>query len=170
VGQLGGKVRKIRLIKLLYIADRDHFLQHGYPITGDDQYAMPLGPVPSKTLDLLDGDLPESDQSLAYLQQKDFIISIRKNPEQNLLSQSEIAVLDQVLRVHGQKDPWVLVKETHEYPEYKGTYKEDTSTRIPYEKILECYETGDGKRFRHGRPVVSRATIPAMRRPLRAWK
>ncbi|MCK4275964.1 MAG: SocA family protein, partial [Phycisphaerae bacterium] len=44
VGKLG-KVDKIKLIKLLYIADRDHFLQHGAPITGDDQYALNKGPV-----------------------------------------------------------------------------------------------------------------------------
>ncbi len=164
-----GRVEKVKLTKLLYIADRDHFLQHGCPITGDDQYALPKGPVPTRTLDLLDGERIESNDCLAYLREEDFVFSLRQDPGHALLSASEVAILERVAEQHGHKEQWTLVNETHRYPEYRQTYREGTSTRIPYEKILECHETGDGTRFRHGRPVVSEETIANMDCPLPAW-
>ena len=169
VGKLG-KVDKVKLIKLLYIADRDHFLQHGAPITGDDQYALKKGPVPSTTLDMLDGDLRVSEECFRHLHQDDFTFTVREDPKVDLLSASEIAVLDAVLKEHGSKDKWALVRETHEYPEYKETYRKGTSTLIAYETMLRCYETGDGRRFRHNRPVVSRETIANMECPFPPWQ
>jgi len=42
------KLGKVKLMKLLYFADFDHFLQHGEPITGDLYHKQQFGPVPSK--------------------------------------------------------------------------------------------------------------------------
>ena len=169
VGKLG-KVNKIKLVKLLYIADRDHFLQHGAPITGDDQYALNKGPVPSMTLDMLDGDLPESEECFRHVHQDDFTFTVKEEPRVDLLSESELAVLDAVLRDHGNKDKWALVKETHTYPEYKQTYRQGTSTLISYETILRCYDTGDQTRFRHNRPVISQKIIASMQCPFPPWE
>ena len=163
------RVDKVKLTKLLYLADREHFLQHGAPITGDEQYAMPKGPVPSKTLHLLDGEVVESGKLFQHLHQDDFTWTLRLDPGTGALAASEIAVLDAVLREHGQKDKWLLVNELHHSPEYVEVYREGTSTRIPYETILQHYETGDGSRFRRGRPVVSSETMAAMRRPFPGW-
>lgn len=164
-----GSVDKVKLTKLLYVADRDHFLQYGYPITGDDQVAMKKGPLPSMTLDLLDGDLHESGECFRYVHLDDVTLTSRVDPAPGLLSASELEVLDAVLQAHGDKEKWAFVNETHGYPEFKATYIEGTSTRIPYETILRCYGTGDESRYRLGRPVVSRATISAMERPFPAW-
>lgn len=46
-----GEVDKAKLIKLLYIADKSHFLSHGSPITGDTPLAMKWGPVPCSCLE-----------------------------------------------------------------------------------------------------------------------
>lgn len=164
-----GKVDKVKLAKLLYIADRDHFLLHGAPITGDDQCALPKGPIPTMTLDLLDGDLQESTQCFEHLRRDNNTFTVLHDPGHGHLSESELAVLGAVCREHGHKYKWTLVDETHEYPEYKETYQTGTSTRIPYEVILKCYETGDGRRFHRGRPVISRATISQMECPFPPW-
>ena len=52
-----GPIDKLRLMKLLYIADRDSFLPNARPITGDELYALPWGPVPSGCLDAVNGEL-----------------------------------------------------------------------------------------------------------------
>ena len=169
VGRLG-KVDKIKLVKMLYIADRDHFLKHGYPITGDVQYALPKGPAPSKTYDMLKGNRLESEDCLRCLHEEDFVFSLREGAMPETLDETEITVLNDVIEEHGQKNQWTLVEETHSYSEYVAVYREGTSTIIPYEKILECYEQGDGSRFRRGRPVISEATISRMACPFPAWE
>lgn len=164
-----GKVDKVKLAKLLYIADRDHFLRHGAPITGDDQWALPKGPAPTRTLDLLDGDLKESEVCFRHLHRDNYTFTVQQDPGHELLSETEITVLDMVLQQHGHKDKWVLVRETHEYPEYKTVYADENVARIPYETILRCYETGDRRRFRHGRPVISREMATRMECPFPPW-
>ncbi len=52
---LGGTMEKVKLTKLLYLADRQFFIERGVSITGDRLVAMPYGPVPSGCLDLLSG-------------------------------------------------------------------------------------------------------------------
>ncbi len=165
-----GHVDKVKLTKLLYIADRDHFLQHGHPITGDHQVAMDKGPVPSATLALLDGELPASAECYQHVHLNDFTFTSRGDREPSALSASELEVLTAVLREHGHKGKWTLVDETHTYPEFKEVYRSGTSTRIPYDTILRHYETGDGRRYRLGKPVVSRAMLAAMERPFPPWR
>ena len=169
VGKLG-QVTKLKLVKLLYIADRDHFLQHGTPITGDKQYALPLGPVPSRTLDMLNGQIPESEECYRRVHQDDYTFTVKEEATVDLLSESELAVLDAVLKEHGNKSSSALVKETHEFPEYKEMCSQGPSVPITYETILRCHETGDGRRFRHNRPVVSRETIANMECPFPPWQ
>jgi hypothetical protein len=48
---------------------------------------------------------------------------------------------------------WDLAQETREYPEYKETYVEGTSTPIPFELILK--HSGDESKFHLGRPVIT---------------
>jgi uncharacterized phage-associated protein len=149
-----GTTDKVKLTKLLYLADRSHFITNGYPITGDDQYAMKKGPVPSNTLDALDGDYAGAEEKLfPFIHADDFRISLKQSPGTSLLSQAERETLDAIIREHGQKDKWELVNETHLLPEYVQTYVEGTSTRIPYERIASV--SGNASRFRHNRTVIS---------------
>jgi uncharacterized phage-associated protein len=157
-----GSVQKVRLTKLLYLADRAHFLKYGWPITGDRLVAMPFGPVPSGCLHALSGELPPDSQEEVYkhIQLTNNEVFLKGEPEFSLLAESERTVLDAVLAEHGSKGPWKLEKETHEYPEYEMHYEEDTSTPIPYESILKVY--GDESQYRHNRPVISEAMASHM--------
>lgn len=42
--------------KIVYLADKEHLLDYGRPITGDRIVAMPDGPVPSAVLDIVKGN------------------------------------------------------------------------------------------------------------------
>lgn len=52
----GGRMEHLKLMKLLYLADRLSWQERDRPITGDEYYSLPFGPVLSKTLDLIHGE------------------------------------------------------------------------------------------------------------------
>jgi uncharacterized phage-associated protein len=151
----GRKTDKVKLMKLLYLADRDHFLQEGRPITGDDQYAMPFGPVPTLSLDLLDGQFAQDDDGgvFTYLQTRNYEVSLKELPEPSGLSPSEIRALDAVIQQFGSMDTWRLKDYTHQLPEYRQVFRPGTSTRIPFELLLQLYSSGN--LYRHERPVIT---------------
>src|SRR5229473_6211455 len=49
----GGRMNYMKLIKLLYLADRGAFLRWGRPVSGDRYFSMKLGPVLSVVHDLI---------------------------------------------------------------------------------------------------------------------
>lgn len=151
--KLGGRTDKIKLMKLMYLADRDHFLRHGHPITGDAQYALPHGPVPTCTLNLLSGLWDEPECAIDYIACESKAFVIAKDPGDSLLMPTHLAVLEEVFDTYGRKNSWKLREETHRLPEYQECEVPGSSAIIPYEVILKHHagETG----FRGGRPVVT---------------
>jgi len=158
----GQRTDKAKLMKLLYIAEREHFVQEGRPITGDDLFAMKHGPVPSESLDLLDGQGWNHRGVFDYLQTENYSVRLVALPELHL-TESERRVLDEVIARYGVVDTWDLVRQTHRFPEYRQVYREGTSTRIPYELILQFY--GGDRLFRDGRAVVTMAMASEMINP-----
>ena len=58
LGQLlDRKMPHLKLMKLLYLSDREAVRAFGWPISGDRLVSMPHGPVLSQTLNLMDGDV-----------------------------------------------------------------------------------------------------------------
>jgi len=151
--KLAGRTDKIKLMKLMYLADRDHFLHHGHPITGDAQYALPHGPVPTCTLNLLSGTWDDPDCAGDYIGCESRSFTIVKDPGDSLLMPTHLAILEEVFRVHGSKNTWKLREETHRLPEYQECEVSGSSAAIPYEVILKHY--GGERGFRLGRPVIS---------------
>ena len=45
----GGRIGKLRAMKLVFFADRYHLRKHGRMVTEDEYWAMKYGPVPSTT-------------------------------------------------------------------------------------------------------------------------
>jgi uncharacterized phage-associated protein len=60
---VGGKLNHMKLIKLLYVADRRALLRFGRPITFDWYVSMPHGPVLSFTLDKINDSAPPDGTS-----------------------------------------------------------------------------------------------------------
>lgn len=157
-------IDKAKLMKLVYYADRASFIDRGIPMTGDSAYAMKLGPVPSDTLNLVDGELyPIYEKIYETLQLMNVRVSLVKDPGDHRLSADEKAELETVWKEHGHKETMSLCYETHRLPEYRETYVEGTSTRIPYERIAQ--HSGNPQRFRKGRPVISPEMAAAMPSP-----
>jgi len=127
-----GPCTRLKIAKLLYLADRHHLVRHGAPILGDRYYRLPLGPVPSRALDLLEaaadlaaGDLELSPDPTSENLQR--FIEIR-NPQSryaeyvarsgfkpDALSQSEMGSLAQVAERHGTWTAIQLKDFTHRH-------------------------------------------------------
>lgn len=154
--RLGGSVDKVKLMKLLYLADKEHFLKYGRPITGDSQWALPHGPVPSCTLNLLNGADDEFGSSVtAYVGTSDTQYKLRSKPNADRLTNTDVTVLESVLDQFGQMHTWALVDFTHRLPEYVECHIPRSSSQIPYEVILKYHGTTGGlQRFDQGRPVI----------------
>ncbi len=168
VGKLHS-TKKVKLMKLIYLSDKSHFLRYGHPITGDNLRALPYGPVPSSTLSLLDGNVwPDPDVAYKFLHLDDNTVTLKSDPGQDLLDAEEKGNLEEIFNRYGSIYTWKLVDETHELPEYKEAFSIATalgnkSGKIPYEMILK--HSGEEAHFRLGRPVVSSKTIEHLECP-----
>lgn len=124
----GGSIDKIKLIKLLYLADKYHLRKYGRTITEDSYYAMEYGPVASTVLDILNNTLITNDpRSLAkinkyitqYLEIQKNTIRSKEKVDFAYLSKSDIEALNFVYEKVGNMPSFDLSKYTHKTPEYK---------------------------------------------------
>lgn len=109
----------LKLIKLLYLADRQALLELGRPISYDLFVSMPHGPVLSRTYDLILGE-PENDSYWRrYISPPEgYDVSLIAPAPNDQLSPAQEAILDDVNRRFGWMDKWALRDLTHQLPEY----------------------------------------------------
>jgi len=136
----GGQARYLRLIKLLYLADRESFRRFGRPISGDRYVAMKKGPVLSRVLDLIK-DVPceTTGDWAAHIERfGQYSVRVRSDPGRGPLSEAEIEVLTETFNLFRQHDQWHIVEVTHLLPEYRWAWK--TQSRITPESILKALD------------------------------
>lgn len=111
----------MKLIKLLYLADREAILTWGRPISTDAYVSMDRGPVLSRVLDLAtDGEDPGAPSFWAsrITAPSNYEIQLRSEAGDDELSDAEVQLLDKIFADHGHKSRWDLVKHTHTLPEW----------------------------------------------------
>lgn len=119
----GGRMSYLKLIKLLYLADRTALLRWGRPITTDRYVSLDRGPVLSRVLDLAtDGDEPGEPSIWAdhIGEPANYEVALKSDPGRDELSEAELAVLNEIFQAHGAKSRWELVDLTHTLPEWKN--------------------------------------------------
>ena len=117
----------MKLMKLLYFADRYHLRSYGGTLTSDDYKAMKLGPVGSAAKNLLKQDelffenLEPED--ITYFENllsiKDMDVAVHNPCTYDELSSSEKEALDFTIANFGGFDQFALAEITHDYPEWK---------------------------------------------------
>lgn len=127
-----GRLPFIKLIKLLYLAERRSFQQFGEALTGDYLVSMDHGPVLSRVYNHIKGASPSTeggwDTWVADKEGYDVALrdpSMVRSPEQDLthLSDSDLEVLESVWKEFGHWDRWRLIKYTHEHcPEWRDPH------------------------------------------------
>jgi uncharacterized phage-associated protein len=136
--EAGGSMPYIRLIKLLYLADRESWRTLGRPITGDEYFAMKYGPVLSRTLDLVKMDNPEGPWGRIVQRSGPHDVSLREGPDADLgpLSDAEIEILKAAHNLYRDLDRWKLCDLTHLLPEWSEPGK--SSRKISPDDILNA--------------------------------
>jgi len=121
------RMNKVKLVKLLWAADRYHLRKYGRTVTDTEYYAMPHGPVSSLALDVIDGD-----EVALYPEDINYIAGHITAPEENkndivLYNETEVDYLSDTDKealqfawdAFGDKKPFDLADNiTHEYPEW----------------------------------------------------
>jgi uncharacterized phage-associated protein len=128
----------IRLLKLLYIADRELLAETGRTITGDEAVALKNGPVLSRVYDLIKGVGPNSLEWNDHIHTMHYSVELKRDPGWGKLSKAEIEKLTEVTERYRTMDDWELSEHTHEFPEWKKHHEPGASIPIPWREMLEA--------------------------------
>jgi len=138
---------KYKISKLIFLADKCHLVRYGRPITGDVYCALPYGPVPSNTLDLLNQLEKGSNERLAQLLELDRryryprLSAISDTFARQQLSESDRAALDWAVDHFGHMTFDELKAITHQMPAYRKVWDEKPEHRnsepMSYEDFFE---------------------------------
>lgn len=139
----GGEMNKMKALKLIWLSDRFNLRQFGRTITGDEYYALPNGPIPSATRDILETsnflDDTASDYSSAYLTATSkYDFKSVHQPNLKVLSQSDKQSLDLIYDNFGNFDHFVLSEISHLFPEWKkheSALVKKLSSRFPINQV-----------------------------------
>jgi len=158
----GGKINRMKALKLLYFADRYHLRKYGRLISNDTYFAMDHGPVASGTKDIAQqtdfiGET-ERDYSTRYLIVEHLHdVSSKSTYDDKVFSDSDIEALKFAWEKFGHLDQFQLAKLTHKYPEwlkYENSLKLNSRIQMdlidffddPSANVDKCFELTDEDR------------------------
>ncbi|HVS27134.1 MAG TPA: Panacea domain-containing protein [Burkholderiales bacterium] len=135
-------MKYLKLMKLLYLADRESMKRHGHPISGDRYVSMDHGPVLSNTLNLINGAVKFQERGWDHwiADKADYAVSLRRRATREVLdelSNADIDVLRDVFAKFGKVNQWDLVKYIHRYCR---EWQDPNGSSIPisYEEIFKA--------------------------------
>lgn len=121
----GGKINYMKLVKLMYLAERTVLLRDGYLMVADDLYFLPHGPILSRSLDMMRYPHSSEDEWTALFNDAvKYDISLKtthlSRDDFDHLSDREIAVADEIWNEFKLYDQFRLEAYTHELPEWNN--------------------------------------------------
>lgn len=136
----GGTLNCMKLIKLMYLAERAALIRLGRPITWDSYFLLRHGPVLSTVLDLISEKPNPVDKSFwaKYVSvPKKYSVSLIKDCPSTQLAPVDESVITQVYEDYGSYGEWDLVELLHYIlPEWKDPKR--SAFQISYEDILRA--------------------------------
>ena len=139
----GGRMSHLKLMKLLYLSERESLKRYALPISWDCLVSMPHGPVLSQTLDLMDGNVKSQKDGW------DDWINTKENHELELknvhvgldeldeLSQADLEILDDIWNQFGKMNRYEIRDYTHSHcSEWENPH--GSSYPITYKKVFSA--------------------------------
>jgi uncharacterized phage-associated protein len=106
----------MKLIKLLYLMDREALIRWGMPVTGDHYFSMKHGPVLSEVLDLIN-EKPFPGREGFWVKHISppsyYEVSLLQDAGRDELSEAEEGLIDEVYGRFGHFEPFRLVDHLH---------------------------------------------------------
>lgn len=139
VGQNKGPIDKLKLIKLIYLSEREFLSKHNNPMLFDEFYSLPLGPICLNALNGINGRLKDiSVWDKFILRNGNLVVNVEPINRDLLdhISDAEWEVLEGVWERFSNMNASELSNYIHENcPEYTETGRR---VRISYREILEA--------------------------------
>lgn len=139
----GGAMQVLKLMKLMYLAERVSLERYGEPLTGDTLVSMDHGPVLSNVLNHMNSmiDSEPNGWEAWISDREDHTLALRiagdPTPRLTQLSEADLEVLAHVWQTYGQMTGGQLRNHTHrncaEWEDPNGS-----SLKIPYARILKA--------------------------------
>jgi uncharacterized phage-associated protein len=147
----------LKSAKLLYFADKRHLLRYGRPIIGDNYFGMDHGPVPERAYDQIKSALDHNHSVVAPHLAQYLIVDTSPQyprfkakcaPDMDMLSDSDVEVLEEILAEYGHLSAWALRDLTHKEPEVQESDErlkktQSKSVPIPFARFFDA--TRDAK-------------------------
>lgn len=145
----GGTISVLKLMKLIYLSDRESMSKTGFPITNDHFVSMPHGPVNSMTLNLVNGNSGDRGWSDLISDRADHMVGLaRARTEADIgeLSEFDLEVLETVWTSFGNMGHWEIRNWTHaNCPEWEDPA--GSCNPIPDERILKFLKIAGAERI-----------------------
>ena len=142
IRKLGGRVERLKLAKLMYLADRQSLDDRGCSMSGDQFVSIDWGPVPLSAYGFMWGRGAPSEQStwdrLIENHKRDPYHTLRSDEaDLDLLSLYDEEVLDRIVEKYGTKLGTELAYDCPEWEEPRGVSEQ---IEIKIRKILRNLE------------------------------
>ena len=133
-----GMIEKLKLINLLYFAERKFLSENHYPMLFDEYYSLPHGPICSSALNGIDGIIHEEIWDNYIARNGNIVVAIKSLTRDELdeVSDVELSVVDEVWKELGHMTASQLRNYSHlNCPEYTET---EGRIAISYKQILRA--------------------------------
>jgi uncharacterized phage-associated protein len=162
----GGRMSYLKLIKLLYLLDREALLRWGRPVTADRYVAMANGPVVSRIYELIrDEPAPGTDPIWRHYisAPQEYEVTLLAEAETDELSRAEGEFIEEIFAEFGKMNRWDLVRISHELPEWQDP--NGSAIPIQYRDILRAGNKTESEIAAVEAELESLATTEAMLQP-----
>ena len=156
----------LKLIKLLYLLDREALLRWGRPVTTDRYVSMDNGPVVSRIYDLIrEEPAPGTDPIWRHYISvpQGWEVELLAEPEGEELSPAEETLIDEIFAKFGSMSRWDLVNVSHELPEWQDP--NGSAIPLQYRDTLRAGNKTESEITAVEAELEALATAEAMLRP-----
>jgi uncharacterized phage-associated protein len=148
----------MRLLKLLYIADREALREIGRTISGDNHAALKKGPILSEFYDIIKGETVLSSHFAKCFSSAGYQLILKKDAGNGHLNRYEIRKLRAISAEYMNVDDEDLSEITHAFPEWiKNRPPGDSSRPIPLTDIADAVGKGGSKQGIQERAALTHA-------------
>jgi uncharacterized phage-associated protein len=133
-----GRMPYLRLLKLMYVAERELLAQTATPMTGGIYKAMEHGPVLSHVFDLIKGKGLRSAEWEGFIKRSGYAVKLVAEPGRGKLSGDVVDKLTEVSERYRERGHWELRDLTHEFPEWATNFTGGGVAFIPLKDILDA--------------------------------
>lgn len=133
----GGQIHVLKLVKLIYLSDRNFMRRYDVPIIGDKLVSMDHGPVNSLTLNYVNGTAESADWDAFMADRAGHMVALSNDELTDdmldELSDAEMRVLEETWNEFGHMDRFEIRDYTHRHcPEWDDPHGSSTPLRYAH--------------------------------------